>query len=706
MSIQCGSIRLIARWSGTLHKAAVRSASDWLSCLGLSLCVISLIVLVTNQYGALIKLDSYYRIHTPALCLAFGLVVASINARVAIMATVFALPLLPTIAWQFQIYTGYGRIQDVHGAGLDLAAGIFLGTLIRNTLQKKQATPGETSSLPCLPWPAALAFIVITISVAIAIARNLQQSSAPFSLQALMFNLGHLRTLTWHDDYRPLMDWVAYGGAFSILAVLIPALKDMSDRNDVIFKPLTAGLVIAAFVGWRQSTLGVGLSVDLQNFRVNRFGFAALGFQPDLHAFAGHMLLGALGLFGYAFYKKSRWLWLLCLGLVSCVSWWLLFLSKSKASLALAILCLLSLGVIWLLQRMVKSKNVLVGLGCLGALVLISIPIAPNLWVAGLTQITHALGLPDLLALNIKLSYRPEVYMAAFRMFTLFPFAGLGQAEFYRQSANPELSRSFFLSTEQNGENAHNYFLQTLVETGLIGFVTIGLMLIYPLFKVANKRVFIPALVALLAIASANVFSHSLLVRENLLLAACFVALLYSFIPTTAPNSNESVAERYPWSFLQRRYVIVAIAAVSVALIVKEELQTRGSFPFDKDLQCFKTRPLERDGWTSGRYLTDIPVGATGFTIQLATTQPDAEQRPISGSLQILFDHRKLIEKGFVLNKTGPQELSFNLPSGTIATPDDYQVELTLSRCFIPRNFGMNEDSRRLGVQIEGIYWH
>lgn len=697
---------MIVRWSNTLRKLATRPASGWLSLLGIWLCGVSLIVIITNQYGALIKLDSYYRIHTPALCLVFGLVVAAVNTRLAIMATVFTLPLLPTFSWQFQLYTGYGRIQDVHGAGLDLIAGVFFGMLMKNALQKKQTTLDVTSGPLSLPWPAALAFMVISISVAMAIARNLQQSNAAFSLNVLLFNMLHLRTLTWHDDYRPLMDWVAYGGAFSVLAMFAPALKNMPDRNEVIFKPLIAGLVVAALVGWRQSAFGAGLNVDLQNFRLNRFGFAALGFQPDLHAFAGHMLLGAVGLAGYAFYKRSQWLWVLSLGLVSSLCWWLLFLSKSKASFAVASLCLVLFGVLWLSRNVVKPKTVLIGLGCLGALMLISIPITPNLWVTWLTQVTHALGLPDLLALNIRLSYRPEVYMAAFRMFALFPFAGLGQAEFYRQSANPELSRSFFLSTEQNGENAHNYFLQTLVETGLIGFVTLGLMLIYPIFKVANKRVLIPVSVTLLAIACANVFSHSLLVRENLLLAACFVALLYSFIPTAASNSNQSVIAHYPWSFLQRRYVIVTMITLSIALIVKEGLQARGSFPFDKDLQCFKTRPLDRDGWTSGHYLTDIPVGATGFTIQLATTQPDAEQRPISGSLQILFDHRKLIEKSFVLNKTGPQQLSFDLPAGTVATPDDYQAELTLSRCFIPRNFGMNEDSRRLGVKVEAIHWH
>jgi hypothetical protein len=72
----------------------------------------------------------------------------------------------------------------------------------------------------------------------------------------------------------------------------------------------------------------------------------------------------------------------------------------------------------------------------------------------------------------------------------------------------------------------------------------------------------------------------------------------------------------------------------------------------------------------------------------------------------VLFDQRPLMQKDFVLNKTGPQQLSFDLPTGSVATPDDYHVELKLSRCFIPRNFGMNEDSRRLGVRIEAIHWH
>jgi O-antigen ligase len=619
-----------------------------------------------------------------------------------VMGLVFALPLLPTFSWHLQLYTGYGRIQDVHSAGLDLVAGILLGTVLSSLFKQRQPLRDQLS----LPWPAGLAMLVINVSVAVAIARNLQQSAAPFSFQALLFNLLHLRTLTWHDDYRPLMDWAAYGGAFLTLAVLTPALKEMQDRNDVIFKPLIAGLVIAALVGWRQSAFGAGLSVDLQNFRLDRFGFAALGFQPDIHAFAGHMLIGALGLLGYVYYKKSAWWRLALIACVIPLCWILLFLSKSKASLALGVLAMGLLVFVWMTKRWIRPRYILGGLAALSLLLLVSIPALPSLWHSALTNLKEALGLPDLLALNIRLSYRPEVYLAAVRMFTFFPFAGLGQAEFYRQSANPDLSQSFFLSVEQNGENAHNYFLQTLVENGVLGFAVFALMLAYPFLKVADKRSLVPALVALGAIFCGNVFSHSLLVRENLLLAACFVALLYSFMPAVMSGTTKHSVTLNWFNFLQNRYVVMGIACISIALVVKEGLQSKLSFPFNRDLQCYEAQTLYPDGWTAGRYNIDMPVGATGMTIKLATTQPDALQRPLTATINVLFDQRPLMQREFVLNKTGPQELSLDLPTGTAATPDDYRIELNVSRCFVPRNFGMNEDSRRLGVRIDAIHWH
>ena len=283
--------------------------TKWLSNSGLALCLLAALLVIGNQYGSLNALVPYYRINTPALCLLAGFVAACFSMRLAIAGCVFALPLLPTVAWQLQLYTGYGRVQDVAGAGLDLNAGVLLG-LVVNCLWRRKSLRDRIE----LPWPAGLVLVILTISVTIAVARNLHQTASPFTLQALAYNLLHLRSLGWHDDYRPLLDWAAYSMAFLLVALFTPALRDMPDRNDVIFKPLIAGLVIAALVGLRQSMFGAGLNVSQLNFRLNGLGFMALGFQPDLHAFGAHMLIGVVGLFGYLQSKKNLWVRLLVLG--------------------------------------------------------------------------------------------------------------------------------------------------------------------------------------------------------------------------------------------------------------------------------------------------------------------------------------------------------------------------------------------------------
>jgi hypothetical protein len=699
--------------------------ASWLSRVGLVLCIVVALLLVCNQYGAIRDLVPYYRINTPALCLVFGFVTAAISMRFAIAACVFTLPLLPTFAWQFQLYTGYGRIQDVTGSGLDLVAGLLLG-VVANCLWQKRRLKDQLT----MTWPAGLLMVIVTISVAIAIGRNLHQSASPFTFQALLYNLMHLRTLGWHDDYRPLLDWAAYGAAFLLMALLVPALKSMPARNDVIFLPLIAGLVIAALVGWRQSAFGAGLNDSQLNFRLDRFGFMAVGFQPDLHAFAAHMLLGVIGLLGYLYFKRSLSLRVAVVALVIPLCGFVLFLSKSKATFALAVFCLILAGVVWLCRHTKYFKPTLLSICALTALVVLSIPLFADGWAGLLSLIVQKFNLPDLHTLNLKLSYRPEVYLAAFRMFALFPFAGLGQSEFYRQSANHDVTQSLFLSVEQNGENAHNYFLQTLVENGLLGFGAFLVLLLYPLYKASDKRALIPALVALIAVFGGNLFSHSMLVRENLLLAACFVALMYAWVEAQVPSSvSTSVSGSASSSVLQESNqalsslnvgggslsrifiwlsqprVLMICFSLAFLFIAKEAYQSLNRIPFNIDIQCIETRRLERDGWTSGRYLLEVPVGTTGLVLNLATTQPDVVKRPLNGSFTLWYDQRVLLTKDFVLNKTGPQSLELDLPEGKTATPDDYQIELKIQRCFVPRNFGMGGDGRRLGIRIESVDW-
>jgi hypothetical protein len=400
-----------------------------------------------------------------------------------------------------------------------------------------------------------------------------------------------------------------------------------------------------------------------------------------------------------------------------------LFLSKSKATFALAIFCLMLAGLVWLCRHTKYFKPTLLGICALTTLVVLSIPLFADGWASLLGLLVQKFNLPDLHTLNLKLSYRPEVYLAAFRMFALFPFAGLGQSEFYRQSANHDLTQSLFLSIEQNGENAHNYFLQTLVENGLLGFGAFVVLLAYPFVKAIDKRALIPGLVALLAVFGGNLFSHSMLVRENLLLAACFVALMYAWVeaqvsasasasvlqqsePALASLNLGSASIRRVFVWLSQPRVLIICMSVTLLLIAKEAYQSLNRMPFNTDIQCLETRRLERDGWTSGRYLLDVPVGAKGLVLNLATTQPDVVKRPLNGSFTIWYDQRILLVKDFVLTKTGPQSLEVDLPDGKVATPDDYQIELKVQRCFVPRNFGMGGDGRRLGIRIESVDWN
>jgi O-antigen ligase len=664
---------------------------------GIALCTILALAVVCNQYSAIININPYYRIQTPTLFLLFGFVTACVSTKLAIMGCVFLLPLLPTFSWQFQLYTGYGRIQDIHGAGLDLASGILLGTIAQQVFRRQ---PLRQAVAP--PWTAGLVLLILTASVALAISRNLYQTQSVFTFNALIFNLFHLRSLGWHDDYRPLLDLVSYACAASILAIFIPALKRMPDRNDVVFKPLICGLVIAALVGWRQSQYAAGLTLAQLNFRSERFGFMALGFQPDIHAFGAHMLIGAIGILGYLHYKNN-WQWrTFLLVTVIPLCWIVLFMSKSKSTFLVAILMLITITGAYSVHRFVRNKRLLLVIGLISgfALLLLTIALA-GFWYDNISAFLERKGLLDWITLNQKLSYRPEVYLAAFRMFSLFPLTGLGQGEFYRLSSNHDLTQSFFLSQEQNGENAHNYFLQTLIETGFIGFCTFALLVLYPLLKTQNRLVLIPGAIALAAIFGGNLFSHSMLVRENLLLAACFLALLYSWVEAT-----EASADAIKSILTKKRWILGSIVLLLISVIAVRELrQPLSESPFKTDNQCIESNKLWRDGWTTGTQILDVPVGARGGIIHLDTTQPDVSIRPLPLSISVWFDQRLLVQSELVLNKTGPQSIEVLFPEGTQATPDDYHIELKVQRCFIPRNFGMNQDGRRLGIKIKTIDW-
>jgi O-antigen ligase len=140
---------------------------------------------------------------------------------------------------------------------------------------------------------------------------------------------------------------------------------------------------------------------------------------------------------------------------------------------------------------------------------------------------------------NSAFVYRPELFRAALYIFSEYPVFGVGQGNFFRLSSNIDLSHSLYL-VQSGGDNAHNYFLQTLAETGLVGALAFSLAIGWPFYRVDQfSKIAAPALV-LLSIALGNVFSHPLLVRPNLILCAVVLALIYASIDTNASKGMRS----------------------------------------------------------------------------------------------------------------------------------------------------------------------
>ena len=216
-----------------------------------------------------------------------------------------------------------------------------------------------------------------------------------------------------------------------------------------------------------------------------------------------------------------------------------------------------------------------------------------------------------------------------------------------------------------------------------------------------------------------------MLVRENLLIAAAFLALMYACLlaepeqhldlnstgslATRSTTGNDALKQRLiPWmpaSKFARMTLLTIAVCILGGMFAKEFYQSLRSEVFASDLQCSKFRRLDPDGWTSGLYVVAMPQGSQGVQIELISTQPDVRLRPLLGTLT-LVDHNyaTVLKQDLSLSKNEPQKLKLKLPDDVVSGRD-YRVELKLDRCFIPRHIGMNGDGRRLGVRIGSVDW-
>lgn len=684
-----------------------------LSGLGLFLGFLACLGVLAND---LYYIQSGYRTLTSVLfACAFSL--ALFAPLLGLQCLVVALPLVGGLHQQLMGFFGI-YFQPMPNSGLDLVAGFFLGLLLRRLYLLRTSRDRNIDIQLSMPWPVALALLVITFSTALAIVRNLRLSATSTSFKGVLFNLMHFRPVGWHFDFMPMGDWVAYCLSAVLIAILVYVLRGQKDLNQMIFRPLLIGLVLAALLGIVQSATGLGLPPASLDFRRDALGFAAIGFQPDLHAYAGHMLLGAAGLWGYWWFMRPtgrQW----DLLVVMTLSWIGLILSKSRASFALALiaLCIGGLAYLW------KANKKGFGIVALTLATALSVLILAALFVPAsleglpvlhfVTDFMHEMqgrDLTNLRDLSGLFGSRIEIFTAAINMIKSYPLLGVGQGNFYHLSSDVLFSKSFFLA-KNGGENAHNYFLQTFAEVGLVGVSALMLAIIAPFFWNTKRGLLIPGAIGLGALCLGNLFAHSFLVRENLLLGTVLLGLLYACVLSSAANTQNTENElaqvnAKSMASLKSNTLLPIFLAVGVlgltAMSWSELRESFHRYPFEIGLRCFKNEPLTDDHWSAGVYEINLPAGARGIEIPVGVVRPNLMNRPVTARLDLIQEGVGSLSTTMkTWDASDNKAMLLTIPDG--ANASSIKARLRFSSCYTPRDLGVNTDGRRLGGQIGNV---
>ena len=504
-----------------------------ISMIASAIIALALIVLLLHYVAAMFQ---PVRWPTRYYFIGMFLIALFLKQRTAIMLFVFSLPILPDFHLQLEVVLKPAVKYFVGQPHMDVVAGLCLGLWVKRIWLTKKISPVFEPA----NWVLGLLVIAITVSTSFAVVNNLHAADVK-TIDTLAFfkQLVEFKLINYPNNYIPIVDLLSYSFAILTICILVPILKslDSQKREEVIFRPLIISMIVSALWGIFQSFTGLGLLQVTLDYRPESFGFGAQGFQPDIHAFAAIMLLGTVGILG--FLRKAKG-YDVALG-YTCITlcWLALILSKSKATFVFSFLASLAFIVFSLKSKGIAFQKIffvlVAAIAGLGLLLFIT---KNFVWMEYVGQLLS----PDNLSrtnFNKALVYRPEIFRAALYMFSENPIFGIGQGNFYRLSSNIDISHSIYM-VQQGGENAHNYFLQTLAETGLVGVSAFILVICWPFFHVDQfSKIAAPAL-ALFSIALGNFFSHPLLIRPNLILFAVLLALMYASINNDAPANAHS----------------------------------------------------------------------------------------------------------------------------------------------------------------------
>jgi hypothetical protein len=217
----------------------------------------------------------------------------------------------------------------------------------------------------------------------------------------------------------------------------------------------------------------------------------------------------------------------------------------------------------------------------------------------------------------------------------------------------------------------------------------------------------------LIAFSLGNIFAHSLLIRENFFLFAACIALLYARSQRCAEHviEQQSVNQRsdtlQAWC-LKRHHAkqwIFLLSLVLVAFVMREVYLSFSKFPYLYGSKCYVATNLKTGDWSSGFFILDVPDDVSGVVLNIRESQPPLAGAPISFAIDARYPSESEQQKTlrYELGLVNPQSIFVSLDAFGNTRPK--QLTFTVSRCFTPKNQGLNVDPRRLGVVVENVLW-
>jgi hypothetical protein len=362
------------------------------------------------------------------------------------------------------------------------------------------------------------------ISSILVIYRNVVQQELQLDTVDLIKKFFLFKIMARDSPYFSVVDIFVY--AICAALVFITKNRFQADENlesAVVFS-LISSLYLSAIFGIFQSITKFGLPPETWNHRASSFYYGANGFQPDLHAFGALMLIGSVGLLGYLCHAHSRKKIIFLLGAI-LLCWLALLLSKSRSSIMFSVLST-SIFMVCIFGRHI-GKVPFIRFFLLSITLMAVITATPLLLSSDLMQSFYRVNYTSFDFWNQMLSLRPELHRAALRIYLEYPWFGAGQTSFFQLSASPAHNYSEY-AVHQGGENAHNYFLQVLSELGAIGAIGFIYLFAQPLLSNSLSPRVISISFIILSIFWGNIYSHSLIVRENLFILTIAVSIMYT----------------------------------------------------------------------------------------------------------------------------------------------------------------------------------